>query len=202
MFQLPSKIENMFWEFSLGITTRGLAGVHTADDEHIHYGTVPYRTINTVLDHLQLTPKDILVDLGCGKGRVLCCSALRSIEKTIGVECSHSISAIAMQNAQVLRFRRSPIEVLTMEAQEFDYSVGTVFYLFHPFGPGTLSSVVEKLRFGLNRAPRSIRIVYVNPVHNNVLKECSWLMETERWSAGEPRSPEHTITWWKNNIDL
>ncbi|MDP1676407.1 MAG: methyltransferase domain-containing protein [Bacteroidota bacterium] len=201
MLFLPEKIENMFWEYRLGIITRGLAGVDTADDEHIHYGTVPYRTINTILDHLQLTHSDVFVDLGCGKGRVLCCAAMRSIEKSIGVECSPSLSSIAQHNADVLRFHHSPIAVLTMEAQQFDYSVGTVYYLFHPFGPETLSTVLEQLRSGVERIPRSVRIVYVNPVHNNVLKDCSWLIETEKWNAGESRSPVHPVTWWQNKID-
>lgn len=202
MLALPEKIENMFWEYRLGITTRGLEGVHTADVEHIHYGTVPYRTINTILDHLRLTPNDVFVDLGCGKGRVLCCASLRSIEQAIGVECSTALSAIALDNADALRVHHSPIKVFTMEAQHFDYSVGTVYYLFHPFGPGTLSKVLEQLRSGLERIHRSLRIVYVNPVHNTVLKKCSWLIETERWTAGEPRSPEHTITWWQNKIEI
>ena len=201
MFLLPEKIENMFWEYRLGITTRGLAGVQSADDEHIHYGTVPYRTINTILNHLQMGRNDVFVDLGCGKGRVLCCASLRSIEKTIGIECSPLLSAIALRNVEALRFHHNPITVLTMEAQDFDYTVGTVYYLFHPFGPGTLTKVMKQIQLGVECVPRLVRIVYVNPVHNSVLQKCSWLIETETWKAGELRSPEHTVTWWQNKID-
>ena len=197
MHLLPTRMENMFWEYRLGITTRGLAGVHSADDEHIHYGTVPYRNINTILDHLQLGHNDVFVDIGCGKGRVLCCASLRSIERLIGIECSSPLSAIALRNAETLRLTHSPITVLTMEAQDFDYTTGTVYYLFHPFGPDTLKKVLKQLQLGVKRVPRPVRLVYVNPVYDKVLRECSWLVETERWNAGEPRSPVHIVSWWQ-----
>ncbi len=201
MFSLPEKLDNMLWEYRLGITTRGLAGLDTADHEHIHYGTVPYRLINTILDRLQLSDNDIVVDLGCGKGRVLCCASLRPIKRSIGVEYSSQLAAIAGRNAQKLRSDHRPIEILNISAEDFDYSVGTVYYLFHPFGPKTLRVVLEKLRAGLDVSPRPVRIIYVNPVHNDVFTEYPWVYEYERWSSGSERSPEHTITWWRNNGD-
>jgi precorrin-6B methylase 2 len=190
----------MFWEYRLGITTRGLAGIQISDEEHVHYGTIPYRTIGIILDHLHLTKNDVFVDLGCGKGRVLCSASLHSIEQAIGIECSPLLAEIALRNVKGLRLHHQPIAVLTMEAQDFDYTRGTVYYLFHPFGPETLSLVLEKLQAGLKRVPRQVRIVYVNPVHDTILQQCPWLIETERWNAGEPRSPVHMVSWWKNKI--
>lgn len=201
MFSLPEKLDNMLWEYRLGITTRGLAGFDTADHEHIHYGTVPYRLINTILDHLQLSNNDVFVDLGCGKGRVLCIASMRPIKKSIGVEYSVQLCSIAERNAKNLRSDHRPIEILNISAENFDYTVGTVFYLFHPFGPNTVREVLEKLRLGLHTSPRPVRIIYVNPVHNEVFQEYPWLYEYERWDSGSALSPEHTITWWRNEGD-
>lgn len=199
---LAEKLGNIFWEYRLGITTRGLAGRDTADEEHIHYGTVPYWFINSILDHLHLTESDIIVDLGCGKGRVLCCAAVRNVERVIGVEYSEPLAQIAEKNAGSMRSPHCPISVLSSDAQEFDFSIGTVYYLFHPFGPETLTGVVNQLLSGLQKNLRTVRIVYVNPVHDHVLRDCPWLVETERWNSGETRSPEHTVTWWQSTVRL
>jgi predicted RNA methylase len=198
MFSLLKRLGNMMWERRLGITTRGLANVDGSSTEQIHYGTISYGAIGTILDHLQLNGTDVFVDLGCGKGRVLCCAALHPIDRAIGVECSRPLSDIAKVNAAGLRPHHSPIEIHTTEAQRFDYAAGTVFYLFHPFGPNTLRAVLLELQKGLQASPRQIRIVYVNPVHNNVLSECSWLEEYERWDVSGKPSLEHPVAWWRN----
>jgi precorrin-6B methylase 2 len=192
------KINNIFWELRLGIVTRGLTSIDPADDEHIHYGTVPYRTINAILDHLQLSSNDVFVDLGCGKGRVVCCSSLRRIRQSIGVEYSPDLSAIAQRNANRVKKKLSPIKIITIDAQQFDFTIGTVYYLFHPFGPKTLKNVIEGLHIGLQRLPRPVRIVYVNPVHHDVFKEYPWLVEYDRWEPRVDRSSEHQIQWWRN----
>lgn len=198
MLSLIEKIDNMLWERRLGITTRGLANIDSSNSEQIHYGTIPYRAINTILNHLHLDSSDVFVDLGCGKGRVLCCAAQHSVNSSIGVEYSAPLSEIAKENVKKLRRSRSPVKVQTTEAQTFDYSVGSVFYMFHPFGPNTLREVMKELKKGLQRVPRKIRIVYVNPVHNNILQECSWLEQYERWDARTRLFLEHPVAWWQN----
>lgn len=198
MFRLFEKVNNMIWEFRLGINTRGITGVDTADDEHIHYGTIPYRTINRILDHLHMTNDTIFVDLGAGKGRVSCCAALRTIQESIAVECSRSLSEVARNNSHRLRPDHSRINIHSIEAQHFDYSIGTIFYLFHPFGPETLREVLVQLCDGLRRNRRPVRIVYVNPVHKDIFKEFSWLTEYEYWVPSEDRSPDHPVSWWLN----
>jgi SAM-dependent methyltransferase len=194
------KVNNIFWEFYLGIKTRGVTTVDPGDKEHIHYGTVPYRTINTILDNLQLSPNDVFVDLGCGKGRVVCCSSLRKIRQSIGVEYSTDLSALAKCNAVKVKNKRSSIKIITTDAEQFDFTIGSIYYLFHPFGPKTLKNVLNGMYIGLQRLPRPIKIVYVNPVHHNVFKEYPWLVEYDRWEPRFDRSSEHQIQWWRNTI--
>jgi predicted RNA methylase len=199
---LRNKIGNMTWEYRLGISTRGVNGAEIVDDEHIHYGTVPYRTINAVLDRIGPLPGEVFVDLGCGKGRVVCCAALRRFRASIGVECSPSLAAIAGRNAAALRPRHAPIEIRTISAEQFDFTQGSVFYLFHPFGPNTLRAVLLALHKSLESAPRLVRLVYVNPVHADVVREFTWLVEQEHWKAGSGASPDHDIGWWTNSDHL
>ena len=201
MIRLLDKVINLVYESMLGITTRGVEGVGTSDAEHIHYGTVPYRTIRAILNALRLGSGDIFVDLGCGKGRVLCCASMRKPARSIGIEYAPSLADSARNNAAALRAGHSAIDVKTMEAQQFDFTEGNVFYMFHPFGEHTMREVMNRLKDGLERSPRLIRIVYLNPVHADVLREYSWLIEYEHWAPGFFRSPEHQVCWFKNRAD-
>ena len=54
--------------------------------EQHYYATVPYRAIFRILTFLSLKPSDVFVDLGCGKGRVVCCAATYDIAEAIGIE--------------------------------------------------------------------------------------------------------------------
>ena len=71
--------------------------------------------------------------------------------------------------------------------------------MFHPFGPQTLSAVLSRLEQGLQTNPRHLRIVYVNPVHESVLKETEWLEPYDRWPAERRWWTEitHPVSFWK-----
>jgi predicted RNA methylase len=155
---LYTKIMNMIWERRLNISTRGVTGSNPDEPEHIHYGTIAYSTIQTILRSLSLDPSDVFVDLGCGKGRALCCAARYNMVHAVGVEYSAELSREAEINAEKMHGRCSPITIQHMLAQDFDYSQGTVFYMFHPFGPNVLHQVLEKMKEGFKAHRRTIRI--------------------------------------------
>src|SRR4051794_27662217 len=81
-----TRLANLAWDRRLAISTRGVIPV-AHEDSH-HYATMNYRTIWPILDHLALGPSDVFVDVGCGKGRVLCCAAHYPVGKVIGVDLS------------------------------------------------------------------------------------------------------------------
>lgn len=103
------RLGNLWWEARLSVRTRGVIDVQHSDA--YHYATMSYRTIFQVLDHLQLGPHDSFVDIGCGKGRVLCCAARQSLRRVVGVDLSAELVQQARANAQSLRGRRSAVEV-------------------------------------------------------------------------------------------
>lgn len=180
----------------LGISTRGTYGEGTATTgEHRRYSSVPYDAIFRILDSLMLTCQDVVVDLGSGKGRLVCCAATYRIERVIGVEDVEYVHRIAEHNIARMRRKRAPALLILGKAQDFDFAVGTVFYLFNPFGPETIKEVLRKLHEGVRAKPRAVRIVYVHPLHNEVLMECGWLAHIEtrrfdglRWSVSVWRS--------------
>jgi len=175
----------------LGISTRGVIPV--AHKDSVHYATMNYRTIWAVLDHLALGPSDVLVDVGCGKGRVLCCAARYPVGRVVGVDLSEPLCEIARANARRMRGRRAPIFVETTFADDFDYSDATVLFLFDPFGAATLGNVLEKV----GREVRGeMRIAYASPMHKVVFEQQPWLELTERWDA-TTLDMEHSIAFYR-----
>lgn len=194
MNSLAWKMNSLLWEYRLGISTSGRYGEEDAvSGEHHYYATVPYASIFQILDSLSLGPADVFVDLGAGKGRVVCCAATYGIEHAIGVEDLESLHVLAEDNAKRLRRRRAPITFIRGRAEDLDYLWGTVFYFFNPFGPETMKEVLQKLESGLRARPRPVKVVYVNPVYEGPLADTGWLTKDAVW---QPSGLQWPVSIW------
>jgi SAM-dependent methyltransferase len=143
------------------------------------YSTPDYLDLRRILSRAQLTPADVFYDIGCGMGRVVCLAARRRITKAVGIELNPGLAAIARRNGERLRGRRAPIEIRLQDAATADIADGTVYSLFNPFGPDTLREVLARIRHSLMTRPRPIRIIYLNPLHKDVLQRDDWLEECD-----------------------
>jgi 16S rRNA G966 N2-methylase RsmD len=188
---LKERLHNLYWERKFDITTNGVLDVNFPDANH--YATMCYSTIHRVLDHLSLTPSDVFLDLGSGKGRVLCCAAHRQVKKVIGVEISKELCRIAEVNLARMRYRVSAVEVMNRNAQEFDFHGATAMFLFNPFGPSTVEAVLDQIERSRNSHP--MRIAYVNPLYDSILAQRKWLRPTTRWDAQRIKI-EHSVTFY------
>ena len=136
---------------------------------------VDYLLLRKFMKPLDLSPQDVVYDIGCGMGRVLCAFARRNVSRCIGIEFDPTLALIAKNNGDRLRGRQAEIQVECCDAAEADYSGGTIYWLFNPFGSLTLQTVVQRLHRSVADQPRLIRLVYVNPVHEDVLNQSGWL---------------------------
>jgi predicted RNA methylase len=136
---------------------------------------VAWPALRKFLRRSELRSDDTFYDLGCGSGRVVCYAAASLVRRCVGVELSQQFAGRARQNALSVRSRRAPIDIIVADAASLDYSDGTVFFLFNPFGPETLRAVMRRIETSLEVHPRSVRFIYVNPVHRDVLDSASWL---------------------------
>ncbi|MER3524728.1 MAG: hypothetical protein C4326_11905 [Ignavibacteria bacterium] len=196
---LVARFHNLFWELRLGISTHGI--VETGVGDASHYATMRYATINRILDHLRLRPDDVFIDVGSGKGRVLCCAARSIVREVVGVEIVPEFCRIAERNAQRMRGRKSPIRVYNVNAQQCDYSRGTVVTLFNPFGADTLSAVMGRIEESLQAKPRPLRLAYANPEHDSVIRRLPWLECYDEWSKNNLRI-EHSVTFYRSRQSL
>jgi precorrin-6B methylase 2 len=190
---LLHRSESLFWEPWLGIRTRIAAHRGRQDDEHNSYQPSPYRSIFRVLRALDLRASDVFVDLGCGKGRVVCCAATQNVARVIGVEDIPELAAMAEENIRQMRRPHRSASIVATKVDGFDFREGTVFYMFNAFGPETLRRVLSKLERSLFDSPRTIRIAYLFPEHETVLHEQRWLQRT-----GSVRTIHGEATLWSS----
>lgn len=193
------RASNLMWELLLGISTRG-AAPEIGTEEYAPYATAPYAALHAILAHLKLRPDDVFVDLGCGKGRVVCCAARLAVREVIGVDMSSDLLTIAQANVRRLRGKRSSTRLVLAKAEEFNYPEVTAVYLFNPFGARTLSAVLSNFERATHERGTAIKVAYFNPVHESVLRQQSWLEEIDRWEPFHVFGQRNAVSFWRSRL--
>jgi precorrin-6B methylase 2 len=183
---IKQRLDNVWHESMYGISTRGI--VDTDHPDSVYYATMPYQAIRKVLRQLALQPSETFVDIGCGKGRVVCCAARQRMASVIGIDISEALCAQARINAERLRGRKTPITIHQLPAQEFDYSGADALFLFNPFGADTLDQVLTRIE--KDNEARAVRIAYATPTHKAVFNDHGWLEEYRQPGATDVDSSE------------
>lgn len=165
------------------------------------YSTIPYRMIDKILGKLELQSSDVFVDLGCGKGRALCCAAQYPMKEILGVEVDEHLYQIAKENIERLKCRQTPVHVIHCPAQENDYPHGTLFWLFKPFDLDTLKEVLSKIKKSVEANPRSVRIVYINIAADQelYLDQTGWLHLSRKWDKNKRKKLYHSVSVYTLN---
>jgi hypothetical protein len=178
---LVNRTADWFWENRFMITTTGGAGPSPSPEINC-YGYVAYHSSFKMFNRVGLEPEDVVVDLGAGKGRVVCIAATYRVKRVVGVEIEPPLAAAGKRNAATMRGRRAPIEFRCMSATDYRFDDATVITLFNPFGSETMHAVLKSLEASLARRPRSLRIIYCNPILSPQLAAKPWLELYECWT--------------------
>lgn len=122
-----------------------------------------------VLDSLNITPDDAIVDFGAGKGGALITFARYPFSRIVGVELQPGLVKIAENNFRILGI--TGITLVTGDAAAFtDLDPYTFCYLYSPFPRPVVEAVMCNIIASLERAPRKVTIIYCNPeFHDAVL---------------------------------
>jgi len=123
----------------------------------------------SILPHIfrnRVSPSDVIVDVGCGRGRVINWLLLTGhTNKIIGIELDEPTAAALKE-----RLRKwSQVEILCGDARENIPADATVFYLFNPFPTDVMVAFAERLK-ALFLGKKSIRILYYRPVEIEVFR--------------------------------
>ena len=180
-----------------GAHLRGEFSDKSKHNDNIRYESPDYWCIRKIARILRACDEanTVFYDLGSGKGRILCVMAQNPFKKVVGVELFEKLCEIAKQNAICMRGRKAPIEIICGDAALTDLSEGTVYFMFHPFGPDTLRDVIVNIKNSLLRNPRRIIIVYYNAIHEDILKSCEWLQMFYLFYTATGRR----VSFWRNH---
>ena len=113
------------------------------------------------------------VDIGSGKGRALMMASDYPFRKITGIELLPELHKIAQENIQRysnLNRQCGDLESICGDALRFDFPLDPlVVYLFHPLPEGGFTAVIDNLEKSWRENPRSIYIVYANPIFERVI---------------------------------
>jgi len=171
-------------------------------DDSNWYEGFSYMILMKYVRMLKPSIDDVVFDIGCGMGRILCVFARRRIKKCIGIEISAELAERARQNAVRLRGSKAPIEIVVADAIEADYSNGTIYCLYNPFGEKTLSLVMERIRQSVKSNPRRIQVAYFNSMCDNVLQSCRWLRCYHRHESLFKKQWGTTSLWTNGDVEI
>lgn len=126
----------------------------------------------------------LFIDLGSGKGRTLLMASSYPFRRIVGVELLEELNTIALAN--IARYRNDEQKCFALQshagdARQFAFPAEpAVLYLFNPFPRHVWRMVLRSLRDSLLAAPRSVYVIYHNPVHEDILAGENWLHEIKR----------------------
>ncbi|KAA6458592.1 methyltransferase domain-containing protein [Acidobacteria bacterium AB60] len=139
--------------------------------EMVAYQPTPARHIFAMIQQLEFTPQDVLMDLGSGLGHVPLLVSICTNARSVGVERDPGYVKLARQCAQQLNLSRATF--LQQDVSDADFSTATVFYLYTPFTGSILRHVLDRLR--QEARGRSIRVCSYGPCTATIARE-SWLI--------------------------
>lgn len=117
------------------------------------YGEMPLLLGNVVEED------DVVVDVGCGRGRVFNWLLSRGYSnEMIGVELDPDVAEDCRRRLR--RFRN--VRIVTGSILDHIPDNGTVFYLYNPFRENVMTAFAAELKRSYLRNERPIRIVYNN----------------------------------------
>ena len=120
-----------------GLDTAGSAGEPEHDHpDRIHYVPSAWHVLPRALRYIGVSDRDVFVDFGCGKGRVVHQAARRPFRRVVGVEISPVLAEVARSGLAARRHqhRCRDVEIVVADVTAFrvpdDLTVG---FFYRPF---------------------------------------------------------------------
>lgn len=133
------------------------------------YDTVnsDYRILSEIFSACPIGRDDVLVDVGCGRGRVINWWLEQGLgNEIIGIELDEDVAS----RTRTRLWRHRNVKIITGSVIDNVPPNGTVFYLYNPFDAAVMIRFKQALVETLED-PGSVRIVYYNCEHVVVFED-------------------------------
>lgn len=132
------------------------------DEYHHPYEPTPYTVLERLAESEYITKENILIDYGCGKGRVGFYLSAKIGCQTIGVDFDERMIKKALENCNSFAGKRKP-EFLCISAENYDITDADCFYFFNPFSIEILRSVLGKIMESYYENPHIMTLFFYYP---------------------------------------
>ena len=162
------------WDKLLQVKTCGRDDLH-ADQYHHPYEPTPYCVLERLAESGFFDKSDVVLDYGCGKGRVGFFLSYQTNAKTIGIEYDDRIYKDALEN-QKSAVSKSKTEFVLTKAEDYEVPKDVDrCYFFNPFSVEILHKVMAKILASYYAQPRDVFLFFYYPSDEFV----SFLMTVE-----------------------
>ena len=155
------KYENT-WDKLLQIKTTGRDDSNS-DQYRYPYEPTPYKVLERLANSGLIHKKDVVLDYGCGKGRVDFFLSYQVKANTIGIEYDERIYRNALEN-QKNAVSKSKTDFVLARAEEYAVPENVNrCYFFNPFSVELLHKVIARIAASYYENPREILLFFYYP---------------------------------------
>jgi len=180
LFKIFSGIRNLLIDIRFGQPLFGYKKTNTPG--HLWIVNTDY----SVLPHIfsdRISESDVIVDIGCGRGRVINYLLFRKYKnKIIGIEYDQPTASKLKK--RMARYKN--VNIIYGDAIDNIPKEATVFYLFNPFEEKLMIRFRDKLK-ELFRGKKNIMIIYYRPLQLQVFENDTV------WSIEEFEIPQNAL---------
>ena len=192
---IPGRAQSYVFDRLYGVSTTA-DPAFSIDGDNNPYEGAQWLPVRRALRRLGPGPRDVFVDLGSGKGRMLLIAGRLPYGRVIGVEIDEALGLCAQENIRQAERRLRAAEITSVTASVLEWPVPddlSVVFLFNPFMRQTFQRALERIIESYDRHPRDLRIMYCLPAEHD------WLVSTGRVvveSVSRAFWPSHR-GWWR-----
>ena len=150
------------WDKLLKIKTSGRDDTKS-DCFRYPYEPTPYAVLERLANSGFIRKKDVLLDYGCGKGRVDFFLAYQTGAHCVGVEYDERIIAVAKENRETA-VSAQKVEIVLGNAETYKVSetVNRIFF-FNPFSVEILQKALARILESYYESPRELLLFFYFP---------------------------------------
>ena len=150
------------WDKLLQIKTTGRDDSNS-DQYHYPYEPTPYSVLERLVNSGLIRKKDVILDYGCGKGRVDFFLAYQAKAKSIGIEYDERIYQSVLKNRELsVSGERTEFILARAESYPVPPEVNRC-YFFNPFSVELLRKVMARILESYYEEPREIFLFFYYP---------------------------------------
>jgi len=181
-FRIASTIisQEIKGEKKYGIDTTGADELKSLEKKGVDtshatiYMPISYVLLQEIFKQLPKKPAKHFLDIGCGKGRVLCVAAHLGFNNITGIDFSKQLCEDALVNLALTKEKVPALQykVVTKDAMNYEIPADVdCIFLFNPFDVVIMGAVVFNIMESAQEYPRDITVVYANPLYQDLFLE-------------------------------